>query len=365
MILPPLIDGLYEPFHEIEPILLQDYLGKWQTEWFRIQSIDTTDEEEQKLTLYNRGRQTILQYFRIGRIYGFAIFLPQPDDIIHYYDLYKQLGRDEEKKEEDLSFSFNPSLPEEYSATYIYEAVRQLSLYREQINKGSLLHMNSILFRRRDRPHSYDYMLPQLLYKTLRLRTLYSEVVIKKPGSSSSNHKDRLLIEPVYGPSHSPLKITLKDGQSLRIHMNKQSIREPDTTGIDEISLNIFLNVSNEQNVVYDVVAVVAGLSRLPSLEYSNVIGYLKEYKTSKDLIGQLRSMRLSVLEMDILYAVKLSQVFEPDASKERQVEIGKEWHSRIYDEYSNLYGSANQKEIKGDTEMTLKNIILDLKKVI
>jgi hypothetical protein len=357
MNLPPLIDELYEPFNNIDPPhFYENYLKQWQTEWFRVIP-PSTSEEELQLTILNRGEQTVL-YFSLSNgddstpsTYIFSIMLPYPYDEPYEYNVYEK---------------YTTPIPHEYSAIYLYETVRQLSLYREPINNKSLHHMYHILFRMRGRPSVHEYMLPSILYRNLKSEASRSDIVVRRPGGGGLGGKSATtcFVEPVYGPSHNPLKIHINGGgitRVIRIHMNREV--EPDMD--DTIATNVFIKVGNEQNVVYDVIAIVSGVSRLPTLTYDSIHSYLKRYKTSADLLGQLRSMRFSVIERDILWAVKVAQLFEPHSGKDRQVELAKEWHNKIYQEYSGLYGSVNQKEIKDDTTKTLKNIARDLREAM
>jgi hypothetical protein len=230
--------------------------------------------------------------------------------------------------------------------------------------------MNNLLYRRRDRPHSYQYMLPQLLYRNLTNGINGEDVVIKRFDSSGEDDRrwrgSSCFIEPVYSPSHTPMKITLSSGDVFRVHLKRSGIREPDGSGGGTTTTNLYLKIGDEQSVVYDLIAVVRGIVRLPfPLTSDSVRTLLLQYKSSADVVGQLRSSRLSVLEMDILWSVKLAQVFSPSSSKEKQLEIGKEWHDKIYQEYSKFHGSINTTSIKEDTVNTVKNIIRDLREVM
>src|SRR6478752_5007631 len=176
--IPALLDEPYKPFNQIPPTLLyENYLKQWQTEWLRVCPPDMTNEEKIRFTV-NRGHRTIIHYFRDDDgIYTFVIFLPSPDEEEHHYNLYRMEG------------VFIPSLSHDYSATYLYEVVRHLSLYREGINKDSISFMNNLLYRRRDRPHSYQYMLPQLLYRNLTNGINGEDVVIKRFDSSGEDDR--------------------------------------------------------------------------------------------------------------------------------------------------------------------------------
>ena len=212
-----------------------------------------------------------------------------------------------------------------------------------------------------------------LFYRNLRsVAAARRDIIVRKPGSDTLSEKrvGKCIIEPVYGPCHNPLRITTTDGKVIVAYfgvdqltpddVQKQDDREGGTLIIVKFGMNSRVNLS------YDIIALVSGISsNLDKLDYESVKQYLLSYEPNLDALGLFHSNRLSVIQPDILQAIKLSQVFEPRSTNQAQLDVAKEWHDRVYKEYSNLHGSKNVDDVRSDTTLTLKNIISDLREVV
>jgi hypothetical protein len=318
----------------------------------------------------NRGHKAIVQVILLQGTYTFIIHLPY-DKTLYIYNPYFALPTREGIQQRGQRPGFIPP-PVEQSASYVYEVVNHLSLYREVITVYALNHMDAYLLT----PHKSEYkeMVPSLFYRNLKSEACRGDIIVRRPGSgggggpiiNSIKRTGKCIIEPVYGPCHNPLKITTIDGRLITVYLGinmESGVIEEGGERAD--SMVVKTGIHSKFNYSYDILAIVSGLATLDKLDYEAVGRFLSTYEPNLDLLGMFHSARLSVIQPDVLQAIKLSQVYKPRANNEIQLSLAKEWHSKIYGEYSLFHGSKNVSEIRSDTTNTLKNIISDLKTVL
>lgn len=255
--------------------------------------------------------------------YGYNFFAVNYGKKVDYVDRVALL--DEAKRQ--------PLIEQQYSAYYLYCVCRLLASYREPIDLYALAHLDHVINHGLEgddscEPVKQGHLTPPLMYQHL-VRLVRPSIVVRAPGKSQPNLQQkvvRCLCEPVYGVSHQPLRLTLKEGGHYwNVFFGAYPLSsEEQQQGVYDI---VVPALGPTTNLTYDVLDFVAQLSALFSLQESGVnrdlvVKFLRHYRPDATRQQVLRAERVSaIMQPSVLYAIKLAQLFSVESRRRLRVE--------------------------------------------
>lgn len=275
------------------------------------------------------------------------------------------------------------TLPKKESRQYLIEAMRLLNTYREHLNMNSILDLDRRLCQMVNEKF-FKEMVPLFFYKNLLQKSQESNsLTIIGPGVDPLNEepdkKSLVIIRPIYGSSHNPLILSILNEidmtrTDLTVSFVSTNIQDSNYTiksSKEESTLEIKLEEDSDlwYGLQYIILSIVKDLDQCPTQDLKNIstVRKLLEKRYSNIVtkgdtvidIMQFFHNRMEVLRKDILYAVKLTQLYQnrtnPPSDREKNARLAKELVDKITDAY-NKVGVSDRVEI----ENTLVRMIDD-----
>lgn len=340
--------------------LYENELKKYSTQWVTCSKVKENPGES------NGGELFIPYYSREEKIYYFSL---KVGDVVYFYDLY---GIDSSHKPR-----IKAKLPKEQSSLYLIEAMKILSSYRESLNEYTLSDLDFRLERLGDGNEEIYYreMVPRLFYHNLvKQVATRKEMIVVGPGQKPDYlrlSEKRCIIRPVYGSSYSPMIFEIGEGVTRdRISIVFQRGGEkilantiPPRGGDSQYTIVLEKDDELVLGVQYIILAFLKTIVEIKyHIDARNLVNTMKNKFTDishemRDDIDEIADNRLNVLDKEILYAVKLSQLYENNQDKQAE-------RARKIMEHVKATYKKNGFEEKESVILTLSRMISDFKMI-
>jgi hypothetical protein len=325
-----------EDFEDISLTNLYDnYLKPLDTEWFntrKVVSKKAANTDQQK-----KPKTTILTVWKdsSSAVYKFSLQFHTSLNQEYTYDFYSSpaIGQARNKNgPTNRVYDNTNALEKKYSAAYVYYIARRLSLYVQDIELYALYDLDEVVRSKDGVPSSaYNELVPSLFYRNLL--SIVTKVggavkVVPPPTKTRSgvpysfdNNTLQYRIAPVYGPVHQPLIITSRNGHEYRVFFGNAIISKfrrhaGEQANKDNNVKVVPIGLDSGNNVLYDVLAFVEDLAQWivkgsPRGHSIDTFFEAAIYRVDEDRLGRLHAEAVSsVIDLDILYAIKSAQLY-------------------------------------------------------
>lgn len=339
-------------------------LEKYNTKWVQCRRVVIHGEfSAEDLEIFN-----LIPFFFNG-VYCFILKI---EKILYLYDLYSITP--EEIRQSTITRTIPglelTLLPREKSEYYLVKTLRILSQYKEELNTLTMDHLEFEFSRNAMIVEPWSQLTPLLLWKLMQDKIpeeKHALLTLSYPGGfrEAGDISGKVVVEPVYGPSHNPLTIRFTDGEYLRIVFNL-SARSVEPKGENNMYFSIRQYEGQYTALQWILIDIVREISQLENINVNYVRNAIRSrffFRPTSALDGKMMRKwsdeRFGTIRKDVLQAVRLEQLVSPITPSAEGANKLLEW---VEGEYSGMKLSGDM--ILLESVKTLTNMIEDWKKI-